>query len=90
MYDIRGTKGRILVENGFVIPPTQDTKIRYWSGGNYDEIIIPMANEYTLMAEDFADALLKGRPPRFPVQESVNQMAVLDRLIESARKNQQT
>jgi predicted dehydrogenase len=86
MYDIRGTKGRILVENGFVIPPTQDTRIRYWSGGSYDEIVIPMANEYTLMAEDFADSLLKGRPPRFPVQESVAQMTVLDRLIESATK----
>lgn len=79
--DIRGTQGRILLENSFVPAPDETTTIRYWHGGQYEEISIPPANHYTLMAEDFADALLKGRPPRFMPQDGVQNMRVIDRLL---------
>ncbi len=85
-YEIRGSGGRILVEEGFGIDPTRPTTIRHWQGGRYNEITIPAANHYTLMAEDFADALLNNRPPRFPPQDGVRNMAVLDRLLATARQ----
>ena len=37
---------------------------------------------YTIMAEDFADALINNRPPRFPAQDGVRNMQVIDRLLE--------
>lgn len=82
-YEIRGTRGRIIVETAFVPPPDAETKIRWWHDEQYEEITIPPANQYTLMAEDFADALLNGRPPRFHPQDGVENMRVIDRLLAS-------
>ncbi len=79
--DIRGTEGRILLENSFVPQPNDTTTIRYWHGNEYEEIAIAPANHYTLMAEDFADALLNQRPPRFMPQDGIQNMRVIDRLL---------
>jgi predicted dehydrogenase len=83
-YELRGTKGRIVVEQGFVVPPDRESIIRYWHDDAYEEIKIAAANSYTLMAEDFADALLNHRPPKYPPQDGVHNMEVLDRLYASA------
>ena len=83
-YEIRGTEGRIEVEQGFVVPPTTETRIRCWYGDIYEEIIVPPANSYTLMGEDFADALLNNRPPKFPPQDAVRNMEAIDRLYAAA------
>ncbi len=83
-YELRGAKGRILVEQAFVVPPDRDTVIACWRGSGYEEIRIPPANSYTLMAEDFADALLNNRPPTFPPQDAVRNMKALDKLYTSA------
>jgi predicted dehydrogenase len=83
-YELRGTKGRILVEQAFVVPPDRQTTIRYWHNNDYEEITIPPANSYTLMAEDFADALLNNRSPKFSPQDAVRNMQALDRLYASA------
>ncbi|MCB9450922.1 MAG: Gfo/Idh/MocA family oxidoreductase [Anaerolineaceae bacterium] len=84
-YEIRGTEGRILVESGFVMEPNEQPVIRHWHGSDYQEIVMPAVNHYTLMAEDFADALLNDRPPRFPGQDGVENMHVIDRLLAAAR-----
>ena len=79
-YEIRGTHGRITVDQGFVMPKDSETLIRYWHGDSYEEIYIPPANSYTLMAEDFAAALINGRAPRFAPQDGVANMQVIDLL----------
>ncbi len=94
-YDIRGTSGRIHVERAFVpFRPDPDAPIiiRYWSSvpgiekHQYEEIEIPRVNQYTLMVEDFADAVLNNRPPRFPIEDSINNMRAIERLLEAARQ----
>lgn len=82
-YEIRGTHGRIVVEEGFVMEPDSAPVIRHWRGDDYTEIKIAPANHYTLMAEDFADALINQRPPRFLPQDAANNMRVIDRLLNS-------
>lgn len=84
-YELRGTGGRILVDAGFVMGADSPTTIRLWQGDDYQEIEIAPANSYQLMAEDFADALLNGRPPRYDPQDGVNNMHVIDRLLASTR-----
>jgi D-xylose 1-dehydrogenase (NADP+, D-xylono-1,5-lactone-forming) len=84
-YEIRGTEGRILVEKGFVMEPHEEPVIRWWHGDEYEEIKMPAVNHYTLMAEDFADALLNHRPPRHAPQDGVANMRAIDMLIASAR-----
>jgi D-xylose 1-dehydrogenase (NADP+, D-xylono-1,5-lactone-forming) len=85
-YEIRGTEGRILVETGFVMEAHEEPIIRYWHGEDYEEIKMPAVNHYTLMAEDFADALLNKRPPRFAPADGVATMRAIDMLIASARE----
>lgn|SRR5690606_4114713 len=82
-YEIRGTEGRIRVAEGFVMGPTQDVVIEHWYGSEYSRITIPAANSYTLMAEDFADALINKRPPKYAPQDGVDNMKVIDMLYAS-------
>jgi xylose dehydrogenase (NAD/NADP) len=79
-YEVRGSRGRITVEQGFVMPKDAETVIRWWHDDKYEEIRIPPANSYTLMAEDFASALMDSRPPRFAPQDAVANMRTIDLL----------
>lgn len=84
-YELRGSDGRILVPEGFTMPKDRPTTIHYWHGDNYEEITIPPANSYQIMGEDFADALINGREPRFAIQDGVQNMQVIDRLKDVAQ-----
>jgi predicted dehydrogenase len=57
--------------------------IRTWQNGHPDEVIVPAADQYQRMVEDFADALLLGRPPRYAPQDAVANMAAIDLLYAS-------
>ncbi len=85
-YELRGTEGRITVDEAFVMSADQPTLIRHWHGSEYQEITIPPANSYTLMAEDFTDALLNHRAPRYDPQDGVNNMKVIDQLLAAAHR----
>lgn len=84
-YDVRGTAGRVLVEAAFVPDMVSGTILRYWHEDQYEEIKVGPANHYQIMVEDFAGALLDARPPRFPAQDGVHNMQVIDRLLASLR-----
>lgn len=84
--EITGSSGRILIDEAFVTSPDRGSMIRVWQGDLYAEVHVPASNHYTLMVEDFADALLNNRPPRFDPQDGVANMQVIDRLLESARQ----
>ncbi len=80
-YDLRGTAGRIRVEEAFLVPVDRDSLIEHWGPkGEYSRISIPPANSYTLMVEDFADALLLGRPPMFAAGDGAANMRAIDML----------
>jgi predicted dehydrogenase len=92
-YEIRGSHGRIQIERGYVPfrpDPDEPIIIRYWNSSpgiekhTYEEIEVERPNQYTLMAEDFADALLNKRPPRFPIGDSIAQMHAIDMLYQAA------
>lgn len=84
-YEIRGEKGRIYVGESFVAEPYTEPVIHLWQDGVYHEIRISPVNQYTLMAEDFADALLNNRPPRFAPQDGVYTMKAIDMLKAAAQ-----
>jgi predicted dehydrogenase len=87
-YEVRGSRGRIVVEQGFVMAPDATTTIRHWRDDDYEEVSIPPADHYQIMAEDFADALINGTPIRFPIQDAVRNMQATDRLLASVREAQ--
>lgn len=91
-YDILGTTGRIHADVGYNIPANQPSTIQYWRGRwwdapTYEEITIEPASAYTLMVEDFSDALLHGRAPRFSADISVRGMETLEKLVTLAEAN---
>ncbi|MFQ3565888.1 MAG: Gfo/Idh/MocA family oxidoreductase [Aggregatilineales bacterium] len=83
-YEVRGSEGRLVVPEAFVNYDS-DTVIRHWRGDSYQEYVIPEADHYQLMVEDFANALLNNRPPAFPPADAIANMRVIDRLIASAQ-----
>lgn len=84
-YHLRGTKGDIAVEEAFVVPADRESIVRVREGDASREIQIQPANSYTLMADDFARALIDNRPPAYMPADGVANMAVLDQLYRSAR-----
>ncbi len=84
-YTLKGSSGMITVPTSFVPDKTADTIVQHWQDDDYTEHIIPAIDHYQLMAEDFADALLNERAPRFPPADAVNNMVVVDALLAGAR-----
>lgn len=88
-YEIRGTKGRIQVPTSYVpnYLSGEPTTIHYLRADNLDlDIIeIPATDHYQVMVEDFADALINNRPPKFDPQDGVENLRVTDMLLASAR-----
>lgn len=86
-YEIRGSEGRILVEDAFVAPKDKPVRIRYWHGDDYEEISFDAVDQYQLMAEDFADAILNNRAPLYPPDDALRAMELMDKLRASAQAN---
>ncbi|MYA91818.1 MAG: Gfo/Idh/MocA family oxidoreductase [Chloroflexi bacterium] len=80
-YTIKGTAGMIRVPTSFVPDKRAETIVQHWRGDDYSEHRVPPVDHYQLMVEDFADALLGGRAPRFSAQDAVANMRVIDKLL---------
>lgn len=80
-YTIKGTAGMLRVPASFVPDKNAATCVQHWHGDDYTEHRIPPVDQYQLMVEDFADALLGGRAPRFPASDAVANMAIIDQLL---------
>jgi xylose dehydrogenase (NAD/NADP) len=82
-YMIAGAKGQIELPIAFT-NTTPDTSILITTDNGQQEERIPGVNQFTLEAEEFADALLQGRPARISPQDSVANMRVIDAMYLSA------
>ncbi|MCY3833602.1 MAG: Gfo/Idh/MocA family oxidoreductase [Chloroflexi bacterium] len=80
-YTLKGSQGMIVVPQSFVIDKSVDGSARHWGPEGFTEHTIPAVDQYQLMVEDFADALLHGRAPRFAPTDAVNNMIVVDKLL---------
>lgn len=81
-YTLRGTLGKIHLPISFVPDDKSDTIIQHWHGDDYTEHVIPAIDQYKLMVEDFADALLNSRAPRFMPSDAVRNMEVIDKILK--------
>jgi len=85
-YELAGTDGLLRVPAAF-LPGTDDAAIHHERGraGTETEIVAGV-DEYRLMVEHFADAVLHDRPFRYPVEEAALNMRVIEALYRSARQ----
>ncbi|MGD9172628.1 MAG: Gfo/Idh/MocA family oxidoreductase [Desulfobacterales bacterium] len=89
-YAIAGSNGVIeLPHNAFV--PWENEAIFYVRGRDQETgqtHSVPGADEYQLMVEHFADAVMGRTELRFPITDSIGNMRVLDALAQAARTGQ--
>ena len=86
-YTVIGSKGAIELPHDAFIPWEKDAvfTLRNRNEEVGKEHLIPGADEYQLMVEHFAGAVLEGKVLAFQPEESVSNMQVLDALAEAAR-----
>lgn len=88
--EIFGTKGRIEVAIPFNAPADETTRIYLDSGGkpggaSAEAETIEAVDQYTLQADLFSQAIRNGGGLAFPLEDSVNNMRVIDAVYRSAR-----
>ena len=71
-----------LYSEPFVMPADRATTIDLWRGSDYEAVVVPPAAEYQIMVEEFGESLLTGKPPRYPAEDAVHMMRILDALRE--------
>jgi xylose dehydrogenase (NAD/NADP) len=82
--EIAGTRGMLILPQPF-FPGRDDTEFILRCGDNEEHFGVPGVDCYRLEAEDFAQAVREGRQPRWPVEDAIRNMAVIDAIYESAR-----
>jgi len=86
-FSIVGTQGAIELPHDAFIPWEKDASFRM-RGVDEKEgkvVTVPGADEYQLMVEHFAEAVLNHSKLEFPPEDSLKNMGVLDALVMAAR-----
>ncbi|MCP4304132.1 MAG: Gfo/Idh/MocA family oxidoreductase [bacterium] len=88
---IHGSGGWIVIADPFNCPPEVATTVTIGTGGdhhphasNIEILTVPTANQYGLQATALADAILSGGPSPLPLEDSIANMRLLERLFAAA------
>ncbi|HUH06453.1 MAG TPA: Gfo/Idh/MocA family oxidoreductase [Egibacteraceae bacterium] len=85
-----GSEGRVEVEIPFNAPPDRPTRLLRWSdgapGAEPEVIQIATCDQYTVAADAFAASIADGSPQPVPLEDSIQNMRVLDALLLSAEQ----
>ena len=85
---IFGTKGNIKFELPFNPPIDRPSKIWVTIGDDCQTIEFETCNQYTIQADFFALAIINNTPVPTPLEDSVKNMIVIEKLEESNLKGQ--
>jgi predicted dehydrogenase len=83
--EILGTQGLILMDQPF-FPGRNDTSFTLRRGTDDEVIRVSGVDCYALEVQDFVRALRANEPTRWPVEDAINNMAVIDACYRSARE----
>ena len=82
--NIFGTEGRVEIEIPFNAPPDRPCKMWHQRGGEIEEIVLDVCNQYTIQGDLFSRAVLEDTEVPTPLQDAVANMRVIDALVRSA------
>jgi predicted dehydrogenase len=85
--EVVGSEGSISVPRPFQ-PEEDPAVVVVRSGKQEDRVELPGTNQYTLMLDHMGTCILEKQPPRFPPEDAVANMGVLDAFAASARSGQ--
>ncbi|HJQ23714.1 MAG TPA: Gfo/Idh/MocA family oxidoreductase [Blastocatellia bacterium] len=88
-----GTRGRIEIEIPFNAPPDRPTRILIDDGSSLfgegvETVEFPIVDQYTIQGDLFSRAIREDAPARFPLEDAVQNMAIIDALFRSAAAQQ--
>jgi predicted dehydrogenase len=86
--NIYGTEGRVEIEIPFNAPPDKPCKLWHQRGGSVEEIILPVADQYTIQGDLFSQAILDNTPVPTPIGDALANMQVIEAIVASGRQNQ--
>lgn len=84
---IQGTTGSIIMETPFTPAADQEASLTLQHDGMCRQVMIPAADQYTLQADAFSQAILEGRPIPWPIDDAVANMRVIDAMFASSEQN---
>lgn len=85
---IFGTQGHIEVEIPVNAPPDRSCRIWLQQGNDErQEILLPVADQYTLQGDAFSRAVLDSTDVPTPLTDAVANMRVIDAVFQSAKTN---
>jgi predicted dehydrogenase len=89
---IYGTEGRISIGIPFNIPPDRPTEIVVTAGGDppvspdSETLTFAAANQYTIQAERFADAVLDDHPLPIPPEDAIGNLRVIEAIFRTGER----
>jgi len=81
---IVGSTGRIEIEIPFNIPPDRETRIFVTRGGETETVTFPAADQYTIQAELFAQAILDDTAVAVGIDDAIANMEVIEAILATA------
>ncbi|MNT28286.1 hypothetical protein D3C72_1639640 [compost metagenome] len=84
--EIVGTAGRIEVASAYVALPDRSANFTVITNVGQREVEVPVVNQYAIQADEFARAILSGKPLRFDSSDAVRNMKVVDACLKSAKE----
>ena len=87
--ELMGTRGRVEIEVPFNAPPDRPTRIfvddgSAPGGANAEVIEFASCDQYTIQGDLFSRAVREGTEQPVPLEDAVNNMAVIDAVFRSA------
>ena len=82
--NIFGTEGRIEIEIPFNAPPDRPCRIWHQRGGEIEEIVADVCDQYTIQGDLFSTAVLNDTEAPTPLEDAVVNIRVLEAVIRSA------
>jgi predicted dehydrogenase len=83
--NIFGTEGQIEIEIPFNAPTDRPCRIWHQRGNQIEEMVFPIANQYTIQGDLFSLAILNNTDVFTPLEDAVANMRVIDAVLQSAK-----
>ena len=88
---IFGTRGRIELPIPFNAPPDRPTRLFVddgadVDGGGIETVEFGVCDQYTIQADLFSRAILNRQPAPYPLEDSIQNMRILDALVRSVEE----
>ncbi len=85
-YVVFGEKGYALTNHAYIPEPDIAASVELHIDNCHERILVEGCHQYQLEVEAFGRAVLEGEALRWPAEDAVNNMRVLDAIYRSARE----